>query len=356
MQRRHDADLGGAIKSRQHGLAIALVEIADRSPVHLAMAAVDVTDQFCQFVLQIAVGFDCAARRRCDLQQRHRARQRRMQCPHAVECLDAVDQPLGIIQPVDADRELFPVQASPQPRHVGMRNGLGGLQGEFFDIDADREYRDARLAMTRRDDAVFDLQTKLRGEIAKEVLAVVGRLESDQIIGQHRLDQFAMMRHPFDDGVRGPRRMQEKSDRLRHAAIAQFRAERQEMIILNPERGVGLFKAQQRARHEGVDFAIADIILLRSADQIGARMQRWPQCRVRKAFVISAVMRGRQIQRRERTRAKRFDFGERFLLGTVADAARGTYPDRAGFLHHRQQRGREPSCHGLIGRPARYPI
>src|SRR5260370_37472992 len=98
-----------------------------------------------------------------------------------------------------------------------MRNGLGGLQGEFFDSDADREYRDARLAMTRRDDAVFDLQTKLRGEIAKEVLAVVGGLESDQIIGQHRLDQIAMMRRPFHDGVRGSRRKQEKSHWLRHA-------------------------------------------------------------------------------------------------------------------------------------------
>jgi hypothetical protein len=35
--------------------------------------------------------------------------------------------------------------------------------------------------------------------------------------------------------------MQEEADRLRHAEIAQLRAERQEMIILNPERGVRLF-------------------------------------------------------------------------------------------------------------------
>ena len=78
-------------------------------------------------------------------------------------------------------------------------------------------------------------------------------------------------------------------------------------------------------------------------------MQRRPQGRIGEAFIISAVMRRRQIQHGERAGAERFDFGEWFLLGTVADAAGGTYPNRAGFLHHGQQRGGEPARHGLIG-------
>ena len=69
MQRRHHADLGGAIEARQHGLAETLVEIADRGPVDFAMTAIDVADQLGEFVLQIAIGFDGAARRRRDLQQ-----------------------------------------------------------------------------------------------------------------------------------------------------------------------------------------------------------------------------------------------------------------------------------------------
>ena len=165
-----------------------------------------------------------------------------------------------------------------------------------------------------------------------------------------------MMRHAVDDGARRPRRMQEEAERLRHAEIAQFRAQRQEMIILNPERGVRLAKAQQRPRHEGVDFAIGEIILLRGADQIGAGMQRRPQRRIGKTFVISAVMRGRQIQHRQRACAQRFDFGKRFLLGAVANPAAGTHPNRAGFLHHRQQRRRKPPRHGFIGLAARHAI
>src|SRR5713101_4525617 len=143
-----------------------------------------------------------------------------------------------------------------------MRYGLGGLHRESLGIDSDRKYRDARCAVARRNDAVFDLKTKTERKITEETLTVVLGLESDQIIGQHRLDQFAMMRHPLDDGARRPRRMQEESDRLGDAEIAQLRAQRQKMIVLNPEHRVGFLKSQQRPRHEGVDFAIGQIILL----------------------------------------------------------------------------------------------
>src|ERR1700720_512411 len=104
-----------------------------------------------------------------------------------------------------------------------MRHGLGGLHREFLGIDADRKYRDARCAVARRDDAVFDLKTEIARNITEETFTVVLGLESDQIIGQHRLDQFAMMRHPFHDGARRSRRMQEEPDWLGDAEIAQLR-------------------------------------------------------------------------------------------------------------------------------------
>jgi hypothetical protein len=133
------------------------------------------------------------------------------------------------------------------------------------------------------------------------------------------------------------------------AVIAQVRAQRQEMIILDPEYCVRLLKSQQRARHEGVHFAIAEIIFLGSPDQVGAGMQCRPQGRIRKTFIIAAVMRRRQIQHRQRTGAQCLNFGERFLLGAVTDPAAGTYPNRAGLLHHGKQSGRETPCHGFVG-------
>ena len=64
-------------------------------------------------------------------------------------------------------------------------------------------------------------------------------------------------------------------------------------------------------------------------------------------------MRGRQVEHRQRACAERLDFGERFLLRTVANAAAGTDPDRAGFLHHGQQGSRKTARHGFVGLAAR---
>jgi hypothetical protein len=106
--------------------------------------------------------------------------------PHPVECLDAVDQPLGIIQPVDADRELLTVQASPQPGDVRMGRGLGGELGELLGIDADREYRGAGSAMARIDDAATHGEPEILLRIRQKILAILLGLETDQIISQHR--------------------------------------------------------------------------------------------------------------------------------------------------------------------------
>ncbi len=192
--------------------------------------------------------------------------------------------------------------------------------------------------MLRDHDAVLDGEAELAAGIAEEILAILLGLEAEQIVGQHRRDQLAMIGHALHHRGDRPRRMQEEADRIVDAEIAQLRAEREEMIILHPERRLGLAEAHQGARHEGVDLAIADIVVARDADQIAARMQRRPQRRIGKTFVIAAVMRRRQIQRRNRARSERFDLGERFLLMAITHAARGTHPDRTRMFHHRQAR------------------
>src|SRR5207248_11024406 len=135
--------------------------------------------------------------------------------------------------------------------------------------DTDRDTHDAGQAVTRHDDSIDDREPQNLHDVAQEMLAVLIGLETDQVEGQHRLDQLAMMRHAADRGARRPRRMEEEADRLRYPEVAQFGAKRQEVIILDPEHGVWLLESQQRTRHEGVHFAVGGIILLRSTDQIG---------------------------------------------------------------------------------------
>ncbi len=186
------------------------------------------------------------------------------------------------------------------------------------------------------DNSVFDIKTEILRKIVDKIVAIVLGLKPDQIVRQHRLDQFAMMRHATNHGARGPWRMQEEADRLLDAEIAQLRAEREEMIILNPERGLRLLEPEQGLGHECVHFAIGKIVILRGADQIAARMQRRPQRRIGKPLIIAAVMRGRQIEHGQRTGSEGLDFGKRLLLRTIANAAAGTDPNRTGFFHYRQ--------------------
>jgi hypothetical protein len=196
---------------------------------------------------------------------------------------------------------------------------------ELVGIDADRKRGAPRLPKTpptsRRHRAVLHGKTEILADKFEEIFAILVSLETDQVIGQHRVDQFAVMRNACDDVARRPRRVQEEADWLGDAELPQLRAEREEMIVLHPECGIPVAKAQQRARHEGVDLAIGEIIALRGANQVAARMQCRPQRRIGEAFIEAAIMRRRQVQHRDRARAERFDFGERLLLQAVTQAA-----------------------------------
>src|SRR6478752_3689207 len=117
-----------------------------------------------------------------------------------------------------------------------MGGCLGCQLGKFFRIDADRKYRGARPAVFRGHDAIVGYEPEIGLNVRQKVLTIVLGLKTDEVIGEHRLDQFAVMRHATDDVACWPRRMQEETDRLRATEIAQFRSEREEMIVLNPER------------------------------------------------------------------------------------------------------------------------
>src|SRR5258708_19330259 len=106
-----------------------------------------------------------------------------------------------------------------------MRDGPGCLQGKFLRIDADGKYRATRFAVTRRHHAVFDRQAEIRSKVSEEIIAIIVGLESDQIVGQHGLDQFAMMRNAAYDRPRRPWRMHEDADPRPHSSIAHFGSE-----------------------------------------------------------------------------------------------------------------------------------
>ncbi len=158
------------------------------------------------------------------------------------------------------------------------------------------------------------------------------------------------MRHGGHGAALRPRRVQEEADRPARRPAGAAPRPSEEMIVLHPEHRFRLVEAQQRARHEGVDFAIGRVVLGRDLDQIGTRMQRRPQRRIGEALVIAEIVLRRHVDGRQRAGAERLDLGEGILvLRGVAGMAARADPDRAGFLDHRNQRRRQSSGDRLIG-------
>ena len=63
MQRRHQPDMRRAVEAGERELRKALVEIADRNPVDLAVATIYLADQGGKLRLELTVGADVATRR-----------------------------------------------------------------------------------------------------------------------------------------------------------------------------------------------------------------------------------------------------------------------------------------------------
>jgi len=105
--------------------------------------------------------------------QRHGARQRRPLGPHPVKRADSIDQPLRIIQPIDADRELLACRLRRSRDTSGCVIDLAAYCANFFGIDTDREDCDPRPAVQRGHDLAANRQAEILAQIGLEVLAIV---------------------------------------------------------------------------------------------------------------------------------------------------------------------------------------
>ena len=109
-----------------------------------------------------------------------------------------------------------------------------------------------------------------------EIGAVRVGLETDEIEIEHGADQLAMPWQPQERRVVRKRRVQEQADRTVDAELAQFVAERQEMVVVDPDRSLRRQKSPQRPRHDPVDVAVGQIIVVVGVDEIRPRVQYRP--------------------------------------------------------------------------------
>src|ERR1700729_3673349 len=102
------------------------------------------------------------------------------------ECLEAVDQSLGIIEPVNADGERPPTQALPQPPRLRAVFGMRGGLRKPIRIDADW-VNDRPNTLAGIGEIAFcpGVHAKDLAHAVKKSLAVNLRVEPDDVIAAH---------------------------------------------------------------------------------------------------------------------------------------------------------------------------
>src|SRR5215471_11347611 len=69
-----------------------------------------------------------------------------------------------------------------------------------------------------------------------------------------------------------PRRVQEKSDLANDSKLPQLKAQRQEVVVMDPETRLGPAKRGKHSRHVGIDLSVGGIVFRTSAQKVEARM------------------------------------------------------------------------------------
>ena len=225
---------------------------AQRRPVRLAPFGVHIPGGAFQCRAQVAIGGDILARGGGNLQQGHVVAPLGAGFQQAAIAGHALHQPLGRVEPIDADHQLLLAQAVAQPVGGRVAPGLRGQGGEFARLDFHRKGAepDAVAGMADRAIGVAQrAQLALRG--GGEILGIVRGLEADQVGGQQVAQQGARFRHGGEHVRRGERHMQEEADRRAHPGAAQDRRQRHQVIIMHPDH-VGGAQLRQQGRADAL--------------------------------------------------------------------------------------------------------
>ena len=155
-----------------------------------------------------------------------------------------------------------------------------------------------------------------------------------------------MVRQQAHQLGRRKRRMQEKPDRLPAIELAQCGAERDQVIVVDPDEIVRPQHRRQGAGEGAVDPQIAGEAAPRIADQRRPVMKQRPQHPVGVADVVFVVIAPRQIERRGGDRPVADQLGR--LARPLADRAAEAEPQPAGALQCGADRDREAALARLV--------
>jgi hypothetical protein len=290
-ERRDNAKPGETVESRQSGAPDRAGNVADRRPVYLGITAVDVADGAVQLAAEASIVAQFLTGGGGDLEEGDVLAVLGVGAEKVIDRLNAVGEPLGIIQPVDADNQRAAIQALCEPIRGDAGCVPGGDGRETGDVDTD--WRDHGLnvtaAMHETAVAVRLSAQKIDGALQECVAVAVG-VKADDIARTQSVEQFLSARQGTKERRRHKRGVEEKSDALLHAEGAQFMANGEQLIVMHPDQVV---RPKQRGKGRGecaVDGAIAGIIVLAKGNQAEPVQQQRVQRAIGETVVIATII------------------------------------------------------------------
>ena len=311
------------------------VQVTDRCPVDVGKLPVDATGLLFQRVTDLGVGRDLRAAVRRDLYVAHFPLFLGEHLQESLEGGEALGQALAVVQPVDAD-QAFPAEQARNPAHAlhGLLvPGLDRFRFRALDVHADREHAETQLSSADRDAAVggHGFGPEDFHDRGAEGIQVASSLEADQVKARQLAHEFCVRRErPQCLDVREGD-VQEESDRLLRAELAQLPGQRDEVIVVDPDLVPGL---EQRVQplgelpvHAQIGFVLR-VVVMRGIQEI---VKQRPDRAVAEAEVIELVVFGRQIHGGEAQLAAARDF--RRAHSVLTDLAAPAEPQAATGLH-----------------------
>ena len=128
-----------------------------------------------------------------------------------------------------------------------------------------------------------------------EIVAIVFRLEADQIVIGEAAEDFPVVRQGLQNVRRRAGRVEEKADRVAMAARAQLASQQHQMIVVHPDDVVLVEQRAQSIGEHAVDAHVAAGVGARVFLQVDPVVKDRPQHAVGEAVVIFLDVVFRQI-------------------------------------------------------------
>ena len=253
----------------------------------------------------------------------------------ALEAVEALRQPLGVVEAVHPDRQHPPLQAGMQlaQRRLGHRGGR--LLLDVRGVDADRECAGPEAASTGRLQHVLvdDAAAAVQAHVGLEAVLVAAGLEADQVVCVQGRHQALVVGHGHQQVGRGHRHVQEEPDPAVDPAFAQQRCQRDQVVVVDPDDVVRAQPRRQLVGEQRVDPAVALAGGAVVVDQVQAEVQQRPQRAVGEPVVVRVQVRAVEVH------------------GDVADVAVDLFVHLAAGLAHALAAPAEPQPAAFAQRP-----